>query len=88
MDLGPSASPQPGADSSQSGASPSPRPERQLLSGDDAVARGALHAGVRLGTGYPGTPSTEILETLTQLGGPAQFKQVHQVLPLAPLSLS
>jgi len=35
----------------------------QLLSGDEAIALAALHAGVRLGTGYPGTPSTEILET-------------------------
>jgi TPP-dependent indolepyruvate ferredoxin oxidoreductase alpha subunit len=36
--------------------------ERQLLNGDEAVALAALHAGVALGTGYPGTPSTEILE--------------------------
>ena len=35
---------------------------RQLLNGDEAVALAALHAGVSLGTGYPGTPSTEILE--------------------------
>ena len=28
----------------------------QLLSGDEAVALAALHAGVRLGTGYPGYP--------------------------------
>ncbi len=37
---------------------------RQLLSGNEAIARGAYEAGVRVGTGYPGTPSTEILETL------------------------
>ena len=37
--------------------------KRVLLSGDEAVALAALHAGVALGTGYPGTPSTEILET-------------------------
>lgn len=53
--------------------------ERQLLSGDDAVALGALHAGVRLGTGYPGTPSTEILETFDRLGGRAQWSPNEKV---------
>lgn len=48
-------------------------PPRQLLSGDDAVALAALHAGTALGIGYPGTPSTEILETLDRLGGRAQW---------------
>lgn len=52
---------------------------RQLLNGDEAVALGALHAGVRLGTGYPGTPSTEILETLDQLGGKAQWSPNEKV---------
>ena len=51
----------------------------QLLSGDDAVALAALHAGVRLGTGYPGTPSTEILETFDQLGGRAQWSPNEKV---------
>jgi len=37
----------------------------ELVSGDEAVARAAFDAGVSLGTGYPGTPSTEILEALT-----------------------
>ena len=37
---------------------------RELLSGNEAVARGAYEAGVRLAAAYPGTPSTEILETL------------------------
>jgi indolepyruvate ferredoxin oxidoreductase alpha subunit len=35
-----------------------------LLSGDEAVARGAWEAGLRVACGYPGTPSSEILETL------------------------
>jgi indolepyruvate ferredoxin oxidoreductase alpha subunit len=35
-----------------------------LLSGNEAVALGALHGGVRLAAAYPGTPSTEILETI------------------------
>ncbi|NCC51588.1 MAG: indolepyruvate ferredoxin oxidoreductase subunit alpha [Spartobacteria bacterium] len=37
---------------------------RKLLSGNEAIARGAYEAGVTVATGYPGTPSTEILETL------------------------
>ncbi|MBK1649446.1 thiamine pyrophosphate-dependent enzyme [Rhabdochromatium marinum] len=48
-------------------------PPRQLLSGDDAVALAALHAGTALGIGYPGTPSTEILETFDRLDGRAQW---------------
>ena len=37
-----------------------------LLSGNEAIALGAYEAGVALGCGYPGTPSTEIIETLAQ----------------------
>jgi len=37
---------------------------KELLSGNEAVARGVLEAGVKLAVGYPGTPSTEILETV------------------------
>jgi indolepyruvate ferredoxin oxidoreductase alpha subunit len=43
--------------------------EKMLLSGNEAVARGAFEAGVGVGTGYPGTPSTEILENLTLYPG-------------------
>jgi indolepyruvate ferredoxin oxidoreductase, alpha subunit len=34
------------------------------MSGNEAVARGAYEAGARVAAGYPGTPSTEIMETL------------------------
>jgi len=37
---------------------------KRLLSGNEAIARGAWEAGVRFAAGYPGTPSTEVLETL------------------------
>lgn len=37
---------------------------RKLLSGNEAIARGAYEAGVMVAAGYPGTPSTEILENL------------------------
>jgi len=35
---------------------------KQLMSGNEAIARGAYEAGVTVAAGYPGTPSTEILE--------------------------
>ena len=41
----------------------------QLLSGNEALARGAWEAGVCVAAGYPGTPSTEILETLASMEG-------------------
>ncbi len=37
---------------------------RKLMLGNEAVARGAWEARVGFGSGYPGTPSTEILEAL------------------------
>ncbi|MEG1523906.1 MAG: indolepyruvate ferredoxin oxidoreductase subunit alpha [Clostridia bacterium] len=40
--------------------------EQQLLTGNEAVARGAYEAGVRICSAYPGTPSTEIFENLPQ----------------------
>jgi len=35
-----------------------------LLMGNEAIARGAVEAGVRVAAGYPGTPSSEIIENL------------------------
>lgn len=40
---------------------------KRLLSGNQALARGAWQAGVRVAAGYPGTPSTEILETFAPM---------------------
>ncbi|MGC8763088.1 MAG: indolepyruvate ferredoxin oxidoreductase subunit alpha [Acidobacteriota bacterium] len=39
---------------------------RELMLGNEAVARGAWEARVGFGSGYPGTPSTEILEALAR----------------------
>ena len=39
---------------------------KRLLSGNEAVARGAWEAGAYVGSGYPGTPSTEILEAFAR----------------------
>jgi indolepyruvate ferredoxin oxidoreductase alpha subunit len=41
----------------------------QLLSGNEALALGAYHAGVRVAAAYPGTPSSEILESLARFEG-------------------
>ncbi len=38
-----------------------------LLNGDEAVARGAVEAGIKLAAAYPGTPSTEILEAIAEV---------------------
>ncbi|MGI6638974.1 MAG: indolepyruvate ferredoxin oxidoreductase subunit alpha [Desulfobulbus sp.] len=38
--------------------------EQLWLSGNEAIALGAWEAGVRVASGYPGTPSTEIMENL------------------------
>src|SRR5512138_1687635 len=54
-------------------------PGRKFLSGDEAVALAARDAGVALGTGYPGTPSTEILETFGALGGNARWAPNEKV---------
>lgn len=40
----------------------------EFLMGNEAIALGALAAGVNLAAGYPGTPSTEILETIAKHG--------------------
>lgn len=42
--------------------------EALMLLGDEAVALGALHAGITAAYAYPGTPSTEILEALERHG--------------------
>ena len=39
----------------------------KLLTGNEALARGVLHAGVKVVTGYPGTPSTGAIESLLLL---------------------
>ena len=38
--------------------------QKAILSGNEAIARGAWEAGVKLASAYPGTPSTEILENV------------------------
>jgi indolepyruvate ferredoxin oxidoreductase alpha subunit len=42
---------------------------KKLLSGNEAIAIGAYHAGLKVAAAYPGTPSTEILENLAEFKG-------------------
>ncbi|TAK88601.1 MAG: indolepyruvate ferredoxin oxidoreductase [Betaproteobacteria bacterium] len=46
---------------------------REFLSGNEATARGAWEAGVEVAAAYPGTPSTEILESL--IGRPGVYAE-------------
>ncbi len=39
--------------------------QKMIMTGNEAIARGAYEGGVTVGTAYPGTPSTEILENLS-----------------------
>lgn len=38
---------------------------KKLLTGNEAIARGAWEAGLHVASAYPGTPSTEILENMS-----------------------
>lgn len=44
-----------------------------LLMGNQAIARGALEAGVSVAAGYPGTPSSEIIENLASVAKDADL---------------
>ena len=39
---------------------------KHLLSGNEAIARGIYEAGIKVCSAYPGTPSTEVLESLQE----------------------
>ena len=60
----------------------------ELVNGNEAVARAAFDAGVILGTGYPGTPSTEILEAFDALGGRAEWAPNEKVALEVALGVS
>lgn len=45
--------------------------EKKILLGNEAIARGAYEAGVRVSAAYPGTPSTEISENI------AKYEEVY-----------
>ena len=39
----------------------------ELLMGNEAIARGALEAGIQFAAAYPGNPSSEIIGTLSEV---------------------
>ncbi|HPK21997.1 MAG TPA: indolepyruvate ferredoxin oxidoreductase subunit alpha [Smithella sp.] len=45
----------------------SPAKTEVLFMGNEAIARGALEAGVSVVSGYPGTPSSEVIERLSEV---------------------
>ncbi|PLX45010.1 MAG: indolepyruvate ferredoxin oxidoreductase subunit alpha [Deltaproteobacteria bacterium] len=48
---------------------------KQVLSGNEAIARGAWEAGATFAVAYPGTPSTEILENVAKYYGDDVYAQ-------------
>ena len=44
---------------------------KELLSGNEALSRGARDAGIEIACGYPGTPSSETLENV------AKYKEIY-----------
>lgn len=42
---------------------------KEILSGNEAIARGAYEAGIQIAVGYPGTPSSEIIENIVKRYG-------------------
>src|SRR3990170_1974056 len=45
---------------------------KKVLTGNEAIARGAYEAGVKVAAAYPGTPSTEIVETIAE-----EYKDIY-----------
>ena len=56
-----------------------PHSKKLLLSGNEAISLSMLHCKVQIATGYPGTPSSEILETYSDIGGYAQWAPNEKV---------
>ena len=50
---------------------------KKLIMGNEAFAHAALEAGVRVVAGYPGTPSSEVIETVAKLHAAGAAEGVH-----------
>ena len=50
---------------------------KKLLMGNEAFAYAALQAGVSVAAGYPGTPSSEVIETIAKLRATGVAQGVH-----------
>ncbi|WP_139651484.1 thiamine pyrophosphate-dependent enzyme [Raoultibacter phocaeensis] len=51
--------------------------QKQLLMGNEAFAHAALEAGVRVAAGYPGTPSSEVIETIAAEHAAGRAQGIH-----------
>lgn len=50
---------------------------KKLMKGNQAFAHAALEAGLRVAAGYPGTPSSEVIETIASLHAKGKAQGVH-----------
>ena len=59
---------------------------KKIMLGNEAIARGAYEAGVKVTSAYPGTPSTEVSENVVKYkeiyAEWALMKRLPQKLPL------
>ncbi len=62
--------------------------DKLFLMGNEAIALGAKDAGVARGVGYPGTPSSEILDFYNKHGGKAQWSPNEKVAAEVALGVS
>ena len=58
--------------------------EKVIMLGNEAIARGAYEAGVKVSSAYPGTPSTEISEYLVQYKDDV-FEEFYELLNNEPM---
>ncbi|MDA8442036.1 MAG: indolepyruvate ferredoxin oxidoreductase subunit alpha, partial [Peptococcaceae bacterium] len=47
--------------------------QKMLLMGNEAIARGAVEAGIKFAAAYPGTPSSEVFSTLAHFAPECDF---------------
>ena len=60
--------------------------KKVIMLGNEAIARGAYEAGVKVSAAYPGTPSTEISENLVKYKDGLRMRRSQQKLRLEHLS--
>jgi len=53
-----------------------------LLLGNEAIARGALEAGIGVVTTYPGTPASEIADSISEIAADADLYMEYSITEL------
>ena len=61
---------------------------KEFLMGNAAIAMGAIAAGLNVVSGYPGTPSTEVLETTAKHNDGSIYVECSKQLPKTDLTMS